>query len=259
MAATRRTGPEVEDGDGISWHSLAPGVDVRSIVQTTAPDAIFHLAAHQARSRSEDDVEAFLDANIGLGVRLLDAAVGSSSVVVSAMSYFQYRDGAPTTHSLYASSKQAYAVLADYYREGEGVDSRGVVLYDNYGPGDQRPKLVPALVRAARNGTPVVVGPVGQALNLLHVEDVATGLIAAAAPGGAAITTVRAASATTVGDVIAAVGRAAGRPLDIIVDEARSVSDLPLRSGDWDTPTGWNPVWQLEAGLRQTYEAAPAS
>lgn len=256
VAATRRSAGEGSAPAGVDWYSLTDG-DVRQVVDSAAPDAVFHLAAHQARSRTPADVEAFLDANIALGVRLHDALVGRPAIVVSAMSFFQFRHGAPSIHSLYASSKQAYGVLADYYRQAEGVDSRQVVLYDNYGPADPRPKLVPQLLQAARAGAPVTVGPLEQPLNLLHVDDVAAGLVAAAAPGEASITTVRAAAATTVGDVVAAVAKAAGRPLEVEVDETRRVSDLPLVAGDWPTPRAWDPAWTLESGLRQAYEAAP--
>jgi nucleoside-diphosphate-sugar epimerase len=262
VAATRRADGDGSAADGVAWYGLT-GSDVRSVVDRAAPDAVFHLAAHQARSRTPADVEAFLDANIALGVRLHDAVVGrrtaagSDVVIVSAMSFFQFRDGAPSIHSLYASSKQAYAVLADYYRQAEGVDSRQVVLYDNYGPADPRPKLVPQLLQAARAAAPVTVGPLEQPLNLLHVDDVAAGLIAAAAPGEASVTTVRAAATTTVGDVVAAVAKAAGHPLDIEVDETRRVSDLPLVAGEWPTPRAWEPAWTLESGLRQAYEDMP--
>lgn len=226
-----------------------------AIVADTEPDAVFHLAAAQARRHTSADVDTLVEANISVGTHLLQSLVGRDVPVVCAMSYFQYRDGAPATHSLYAATKQAFSSIATYYREREGLDVREVVLYDNYGPSDTRDKLVVALIRAAHTGAAVRTGPLDQPLNLLHVDDVANGLIAAASPDEPQLATVRAPELATVGDVVDAVQRASGGRLIHEIDPARTASYLAAEAGDWPAPRGWSPRWTLEEGIRAVYDA----
>ena len=100
-------------------------------------------------------------------------------------------------------------------------------------------------------GEEAVVGPLEQTIDLLHVDDVARGLVAAAGEGVAQTTAVRAAEPVTVGQIIAALDRVGGRSLRYRVDEARAVSDLPLHAGAWPAPPGWSPAWSLDRGLAQ--------
>ena len=78
--------------------------------------------------------------------------------------------------SLYAATKQALAVIVEYYVRVRGLDATTVTLFDTYGPGDVRPKLVPLLLRAARDGAPVDMSDGGQLIDLTYVDDVVAGL-----------------------------------------------------------------------------------
>src|SRR5690606_8531756 len=133
-----------------------------------------------------------------------------------------------------------------------------VVLYDNYGPSDTRDKLVVALVRAAHTRTPARTGPLDQPLNLLHVDDVAAGLIAAAPPDQPSLVSVLARELVRVGDVVTAVQRASGGRLIHEVDPARTASYLAAEAGDWPTPRGWSERWALDDGIRAVYLADAA-
>lgn len=226
--------------------------EVTAIVGGYRPDVVIHLAAQQIRApRGAADVMSLIEANVELGALLLDAVRDTPAVVVQAMSYFQFRDSRPAQHSLYAATKEALRAIGAYYRELAGVDVRDVVLFDNYGPGDDRDKLVPYLVAALAAGTEAVVGPLEQTIDLLHVDDVARGLLAAAGEGAAQTTAVRATEPVTVGQIIDALERISGRQLHYRVDEARPVSDLPLHAGTWPSPPGWSPDWTLDRGLAQ--------
>ena len=225
---------------------------VPDLVARQEPDAVIHLAAQQTRApRGAEQITALLEANVQLGALVLEGVRDSGAVVVQAMSYFQFRDGRPTAKSLYASTKEALRSIGAYYRQAGGVDVRDVVLYDNYGPDDPRDKLMPYLISSLASDLEAVVGPLTQTLNLLHVDDVAAGLIAAAGAGAPAMMTVRAAEPTTVGAIIAAIEAASSRPLRVRVDEDREFSDLPLHAGDWPLPPGWHPRVSLESGVAQ--------
>jgi nucleoside-diphosphate-sugar epimerase len=223
---------------------------VPDLVARQEPEIVIHLAAQQIRApRGAGQLGSLLEANVHLGALLLEGVRDSGAVVVQAMSYFQFRDGRPAVHSLYSATKEALRTIGAYYRDLVGVDVRDVVLYDNYGPDDPRDKLVPYLISTLATDAEATVGPLEQSVNLLHVDDVVAGLLAAAGAGAPAMTTVRATEATTVGAIIAAIQAAATRPLRVRVDEAREVTDLPLHAGDWPLPPGWHPEVSLESGV----------
>jgi nucleoside-diphosphate-sugar epimerase len=244
---------------GVPALSYRDVAQVPDLVAQHQPGVVIHLAAQQGRApRGAAQIGALLEANVHLGALLLDGVRDSGAVVVQAMSYFQFRDGRPSVHSLYASTKEALRTIGAYYRDAAGVDVRDVVLYDNYGPGDPRDKLVPYLISALAADAVATVGPLDQSVNLLHVEDVVAGLLAAAAASAPAMTTVRAPEPTTVGAIIAAIDAASSRPLRIDVDARRGVTDLPLHAGEWPVPPGWAPKVSLESGLAQLVRAIPA-
>lgn len=226
--------------------------EVTARVQGYRPDVVFHLAAQQIRApRGADDVISLLEANVELGALVLEGMRDTGAVVVQAMSYFQFRDSRPAQHSLYAATKEALRAIGAYYRELAGVDVRDVVLFDNYGPEDDRDKLVPYLVSALADGSEATVGPLEQTIDLVHVDDVARGLLAAAGEGAAQTTAVRAAEPVTVGRIIETLERVGGRRLAYRVDDERAISDLPLHAGAWPSPPGWSPAWTLDRGLAQ--------
>jgi nucleoside-diphosphate-sugar epimerase len=168
------------------------------------------------------------------------------------MSFFQFREGAPMPVSLYSATKQAFLDVSVFYRDRLGLDVTQVVLYDTYGPGDTRDKLVPHLVAAAASASPLSLGPAAQPINLLYVDDVTAGLRAAALSSEPMVT-VRAHEATSVGDVVRAVEKAAGFTLEATFNDGLQPNDIALRAGEWSTPTGWRPRYSLEEGMSLTW------
>lgn len=256
VAAACREGSPVPTAlrvDDVAIVTFSDSDSIADVFARATPDIVLHLAAQQTQGHAPQDARALIDANIVLGTHLLEAAVDSGAIVVNAMSYSQFRDGAPTAHSLYAATKQAYLEISRYYRDRLGLDIRNVVLYDNFGPGDTRDKLVPTLLSAARHARPAITGPLDQRVNLLYVDDVADGLIAAARDDSAPLLTVRAPEPVSVGEIAAAVERVAGVALEVQVDPRRVASDQTVRSGDWPTPDGWSPRWSLVDGLAAAF------
>lgn len=223
--------------------------DFERILAESGVAHVFHLAAHQSRGDSAADIEKFADANLRLSMHVFGAAASHGARVVSALSYFQYRNGRPSAHSLYSATKLAQAEFAKYWREVRGADIRDVVLFDNYGPHDDRDKLIPALVRAASRDEEIVVGPREQRVDILHVRDVASGLIAVAEDVTSGTLAVRAATLVTVGEIIDTISDLAGRPVRAVIDPARQGGADPGEAGEWHLPAGWTPEIQLRRGL----------
>ncbi len=259
VVALRRptSGATAAEADaGIETAVLHEIGDLPTILDAAKVDTVFHLAAHQSRGHGPADIDAFVEANLRLGMHLFEAAARRGIRVIDALSYFQFREGAPAAHSLYSATKQAQAEFARFWRDRLGADIRDVVLFDNFGGGDTRDKLIPALIRAVRSGEPLTIGPLGQLVDLLHARDVATGLIAAAAGTHGGPLAIRANELVTVGSIVDLVGRAAGATVPVAVDPARKASDGPTAAGEWDRPAGWIPEVALPGGIAECVAAA---
>lgn len=246
---------EAPDG-GVETAILRDVRDLPAILDAAEVGTIFHLAAHQSRGHGPDDIDAFVEANVRFGMHLFAAAADRAIQVIDVLSYFQYRGGEPSAHSLYSASKQAQAEAARFWRDRLGADIRDVVLFDNYGADDGRDKLMPALIRAAKGGETLTIGPLEQLVDLLHVRDVAAGLIAVAESPLTGPYAVRANEFVTVGAVVDAVGRAAGATVPIVVDPARTISDGGVAAGSWNSPEGWSPQVPLQTGIAECVAAA---
>lgn len=236
----------------------ADAVAAGSAIAASGADAVAHLATHYLKAHTLDDIPALMRANVEFGTGILDAAAATQTPVVLASSFFQFRGGSVHPASLYAASKQALSVVAAYYAD-RGLPVREVVLYDTYGPGDTRDKLVPLLVEGARTAAPVRLGSPDQPINLCFVDDVVRGMATLLSTDAPAMTTIRAPRAVTVREVAEAVAAAADRPLDIIFRADAPVNDLPLMAGDWPTPPGWGPAHTLAEGMRLTLSGAAGS
>lgn len=228
---------------------------LRSQVVEFTPEIIFHLATLYAKTHDASQIDALVEANVTFGATVLDAVRGSRCVVVSAMSFFQYRNNVPVSNSLYSALKEAFSVVSDYYRTVGEVDIREVVLYDTYGPYDNRDKLLPHLIREFSSGSVLGLGPSAQPINLLHARDVAYGFIAVAQAEAVTRTSLRAESNTTVGGVVELLRSISGRDMVVSFDDARPLNNLVTESGDWPTPAGWSSEIGLAHGLEEYWNS----
>jgi len=236
---------------GAETRSFSEFEDLEEIVKSARADAVFHLAAYFVRSPVQRDIATFIDANVTFGTYLLEALVGSQARVVNVASYFQFRGGEPDPNSLYAASKQAFLEIARFYRDVRSLDIRTVVLNDNYGPDDDRDKLVNQLVAAGRSRGAIALGNSDQRINLIHIRDLVAGLAAASAPNEPSMMSIRADDDTSVGAIVTLVADAVGNQLDSTFDNDRAIDTRVSDPGAWPSPSGWHPRVSLDAGLRE--------
>ncbi|WP_291378083.1 NAD(P)-dependent oxidoreductase [Demequina sp.] len=213
-------------------------------------DGIFHLATHYLKTHTAQDLEPLSRANLEFGIAVLDAAAASGTPVVSTSSYFQFRGGAPHPSSLYAATKQAWSTIAEYYADARGLRLNEVVMYDTYGPGDTRGKLVPLLTSAVRSGETVRLGNPDQPLNLTHAFDVAAGLAQLmTTPENPRVTTMCARETVTTEELVHTFQELAPGRLTVEFNRSAPVNDLVTHAGNWPTPSGWAANVPLRTGI----------
>lgn len=264
VSALLRTGseasPRMELLHSLGVESLAflTGSEAEGLVKDARPDAVFHLATHYLKDHVAADVPILIDSNVTFGTHVLEGLRGSGTAIVSAMSYFQFRGGIPAPASLYSATKQAFLDISDYYRVVAGLDIKQVILYDTFGPRDTRDKLVPNVLAALAAGRAIELGPSAQQINLLYVDDVISGLIAAVEPQEAPLLSLRSPINVTVGEFVRILGEVVGTPLTCSFNEAGNVNEAVLSAGNWLTPVGWPGARPLAEGLELTWRLTSA-
>lgn len=239
---------------------LEPSVVVDRVVES-APDVVVHLATHFLAVHEPDDIPDLVRTNVQWGTVLAEAATAAGARFVTIESAWQHVDGAAYEPvSLYAATKQAFADVCRYYAGVRGLDVRSITLYDTYGPGDVRPKLVPTLLRAARDGRALEMSDGEQLIDLTYVDDVARGIVdVALADDAPAECVLRSWTPLTVRALATLVEEVVDRPI------AASWGVRPSRPREMRTdwvfgapPPGWSAQVPLAEGLRRTWESVLA-
>jgi nucleoside-diphosphate-sugar epimerase len=232
------------------------GLDVTAIAEVR-PDVVVHLATRFVAEHQPGEVREMIDANVTFATMVAEASLGVGARLVNATSAWQHHGGADYSPvSLYAATKQAFVdVLAHY--EAAGLRTAEVCLFDTYGPGDTRHKLVWLLLDAARTGAPLRLGSGRQLIDLTHVDDVVDALILASSGDvdGARLVG-RSGLPLTVRELVALVEEVSGRRLAV---EWAARPDRPREMyTDWavaGAETTWRPRVELADGLARLWAA----
>jgi nucleoside-diphosphate-sugar epimerase len=223
-----------------------------------APSVCFHLATRFQAGHQPADVPGLVEANVGFGAQLAEALARTTRSpfvnVGTAWQRFEGRPASPT--SLYAATKQAFEDILAFYAQVEALPAATLYLFDTYGPDDPRPKLVPALLDAARTGRALEMSGGDQLIDLLHVDDAVSALVVLARLLMAeAVTetafTARSGAPVTLRELFALVEQATGCTLEA------QWGVRPYRPREMFTswpsapaPPGWHPTIGLADGLR---------
>lgn len=234
--------------------------EIDAVVQDAAPHLSFHLASRFVVEHGPDDVEELVKANILFGAQVVDAlaAAGTSRLVVAGTSWRHFGPDGHDPVNLYAATKEAFHSLLGFWVASAGLRAVSLELFDTYGPGDPRPKLVPLLLRMAANGETTGFSPGEQKLDLLHVDDVVEAFVVAGRRTAALRATSLESFAVSSGrpmplrEVVREFERALGRPLGVRWGErpyrAREVMS-PWAGGE--ALPGWAPRISLAEGFHE--------
>lgn len=153
--------------DGSTSHLL-------EIMHAAAPDAVFHLASLFLAQHQPEDVERLVQANLLFSTQLVEAMAqcGVRLLLNTGTSWEHYEDADYSPVCLYAATKHAFRALLQYYVECHGLRVATLKLFDTYGPGDTRPKVLNLLKRLANDGSSLAMSPGGQLIDLVYIDDV---------------------------------------------------------------------------------------
>jgi UDP-glucose 4-epimerase len=237
-----------------------PGVLERAVGQKT--DAIIHLAAITYVLASVNDPVSTYRLNVDATARLLELArenevgtfllastnavtgnVGSS--VISERTVLR-----PLTP--YGATKAAAEMLLSSYANCYGITGAALRFTNVYGPGmSEKDSFVPRLMRAARDGEGVQVrGDGTMRRDLVHVDDVVQGVLAAWRAGHNGPLILGAGTSVSVNDMVATARRVTGAPIP--------VEHVPVGNGEMPAVVvdisaaraiGYAPAYDLDSGM----------
>ena len=248
---------------------LADPTALAAAVQVAAPDVAFHLAAARAKATAAERTATSL-VNALSGVHLVEALPPSCRAVVRLGSSTEYaevdRPMDETTplrpRGFFGATKAAGSLLLAAAAAERGVRSAVLRAFQVYGPGDKPGRFVPTVLRAARSGEELPLTGPGQRRDWVHVDDVVSACLLAAAADDLApgqVLNIGTGVQTANEELVELAAEVTGRPI------RTAVGAHPGRS--WDASSwvcdpslarsllGWQPTLDLRAGLAATWAA----
>ncbi len=246
----------------VNVHAFAGGVEALTrIVKAAEPTVVFHLASLYLTEHLPDQVAALVRSNVELTAELAEAMTATGArLLVNTGTAWQHFEGSDRPVNLYAATKQAGQDLLRFYEDARGLSVATLKLFDTYGPGDTRRKLVQLLVEAAMSGEPLGMSPGEQVIDLSHVSDVVAAFLAAAdhlmqgeQRGGTFFVS---GQRLTVRALAEAVGSALGRPVPARFGERPyRAREVMIPAENRPLVPGWAATTSLADGIRALAES----
>ncbi len=151
------------------------------ILHDVRPDIVFHLASLYLTDHTAEQVQDLVASNVLFPALLAEAmtATGCRRLVNTGTAWQHFGMSGYNPVNLYAATKQAALDLLRYHCDARELSLITLELFDTYGRGDPRRKLVQLLIDAALSGEPLGMSPGEQVIDLTHVEDVAEAFLVA--------------------------------------------------------------------------------
>jgi nucleoside-diphosphate-sugar epimerase len=265
--------PPAVQGAQVHWYSNYD--ELFSAVGKSKPQVVYHLASLFLAEHKYANIEALCNAQITLGTHLADAMVnnGVKRLVSAGTSWQNFNGQKGVSACLYAATKEAFESILRYYADAHGLKSTVLKLFDTYGPGDTRRKLLSLLRDTWRSAEgkstgktsvqPLGLSPGDQKIDLLHVHDAVRAFTLAGA---------RSPEKPCVEEFYLSTGRPLSlrelvKLCDNVLEKPIPVtfSSLPYRAREVMTPwnegpllPNWKPEIHLEQGLKSYFtESVP--
>lgn len=239
--------------------------ELLEIVRLAAPDAVFHLAAAFVAEHAPGDVAPLVQANLLFATALAEAmrVNGVGLLVNTGTAWQHFGNRAYDPVNLYAATKQAFEAILAYYVNAHRFSVATLVLFDTYGPGDPRPKLISALWNAALSGEQLAMSSGEQLLDLVYVDDVVEAFLAAERTlrtAGSSHTRygVSSGAPLSLKEIVARFEEASGQPLNVRWGaRAPRAREILVPWTGFALPPLWQPRVPLAEGIRRSAPGLP--
>ncbi len=220
---------------------LMSAAEVRDLVLQMRPEAVLHLGWQGVKGgqrNSSAQVENLL-ASINLYHAARDSGcrtmVGMGSQAEYGATSGKLSEDAPTRPSTtYGAAKLATGVVLERMAQADGMHFAWLRLFSSYGPGDDPEWLLQHVARRLVAGERPATTAAQQFWDYIHVDDVATAVIAAMDAHLSGFYNL---------------GSGSSRKLEEILLLLRDIVDPTLAIGIGELPYGPEQIWHLEADI----------
>ena len=142
-------------------------------------DGVIHLASLFLAQHKPENIQSLLDSNLFLGTALLEASAKSNVPwFINTGTFWQhYKNKNYSPVNLYAATKQAFEVIAQYYIETTSINFVTIKLCDTFGSDDTRQKIFNLWARTAKTGESIDMSLGKQSINISHIDNVVEGYL----------------------------------------------------------------------------------
>jgi nucleoside-diphosphate-sugar epimerase len=240
----------------------APDSVTRAVAETR-PEGCIHLAWYAVPGKylhAEAENLACLQATLNLVQQLRETGcrqfVGAGTCIeLDTDAGYLTRSTPPKPRTVYAAAKHATQVLAAQLCQGSPLRFAWLRVFYLYGPGENRQRLVPYVIRSLEGGERVELTAGEQVRDYLHVADVAEAFARVLHTDASGPLNLGGGQPVTVKALVQTLGRLLGRT-DLLRFGARPTppDEPPFICADPEPlkATGWRPQFDLESGLRDT-------
>lgn len=237
--------------------------DLDECLTRIRPDLCLHLAwyAEPGKYLTSDKNVTMLEASLHLACRLGDlgcqrfVAAGSCFEYDTSLGYLS-ETSLTKPRSLYAATKLALQSVVEHLASIGGMEFAWVRIFSQYGPFEERRRLVPSVICSLLHAETAAVTAGDQIRDFLHVEDVAAALWAIARSDINGAINIGSGQPVAVREIVTRIGDILDRR------ELISFGALPISPSDpmficanirrLLEGTTWRPRYDLDRGLRQT-------
>ena len=137
-------------------------------------NGVIHLASRFIIEHKMEDIRDLVNSNILFAARILESSVKShvSWFINTGTCWQHYQNKKYSPVNLYAASKQAFEVIAQYYIETFDINFVTLKLNDTYGPQDTRPKIFNIWNNISNTDELLLMSPGEQLIDLTYIDDV---------------------------------------------------------------------------------------
>jgi CDP-paratose synthetase len=143
-------------------------------------DLIIHLATHFVANHRTEDIPNLIEANLLLGLRLLEFAKIHTVGFINISSFAQNIDGYfGMPQNLYSATKKSFNNLIKYYCWDFDITAIDIELFDSYGRNDFRNKFYMQAINAFVNNQDFKMSEGKQEICIIHVKDIVKAILQA--------------------------------------------------------------------------------
>jgi nucleoside-diphosphate-sugar epimerase len=259
---------DVPTDAAVTWHraNLLDRSTAAGLVRDVAPTHLLHLAWYVVPGKliSSPVNYDWVTSSLELVRQFCDQ--GGTRVVGCGSAYeYDWNYGycgeqrtPATPNTVYGACKQALHLLVQALTDQAGVSSAWGRAFFLYGPEEQPDRLVASVIRSVLRGEPARCSHGRQIRDYMHVQDVATGMVALLDSDVRGIVNICSGQAATLREIVTGIGSVLQRPelIHLGAIPARA-NDAPLVVGDntrLRQEVGWNQEFDLDSGLRHTID-----